>query len=85
MGSDSGSTTVPEQSSRRGSSGRVELSLVWSRPNEFRWSEVRAPKNTYLFERKKILAIQFHVPAAPMGTPRSAYDFCVSALTFLRD
>jgi hypothetical protein len=53
--------------------------------NQFRWSDVRAPKSTYVFDRKKIVAIQFHVPAAPLHAARSAYEFCISGLTFLRD
>jgi hypothetical protein len=53
--------------------------------NEFRWSEVSAPRATYAFDHTKILAIQFHVPAVTSGTSRSAYEFCISNLTFLTE
>lgn len=52
--------------------------------NEFRWTDVAAPRpENYTFDRKKILAIQFHVPAVVSGTERSPYEFCISNLTFL--
>jgi hypothetical protein len=53
--------------------------------NEFRWDEVQAPRTNYDFDRTKILAIQFHVPAITSGTERGPYGFCISNLTFLRE
>jgi hypothetical protein len=53
--------------------------------NEFRWDEVQAPRENYDFDRTKILAIQFHVPAITSGTERGPYEFCISNLTFLRE
>lgn len=53
--------------------------------NEFRWADVRAPRTSYVFERSKILAIQFHVPAITTGTERGAYSFCIKNLEFLTE
>jgi hypothetical protein len=75
----------PDGSPYWGATSDYPPSAVVVGSNQFRWSDVRAPKSTYVFERKKIVAIQFHVPAAPLNTERSAYDFCISELTFLRD
>ena len=53
--------------------------------NEVRFSAVTGPRTSYTFDRTKILAIQFHVPAITVGTTRGAYRFCVKNLTFLKD
>jgi hypothetical protein len=51
--------------------------------NEFRFSEVAVPTSNYEFDRTKILAIQFHVPAITSGATRGAYEFCISKLSFV--
>jgi hypothetical protein len=53
--------------------------------NEFRWADVKPPRMNYEFDRTKIVAIQFHVPAVTSGTTRGAYTFCISNLTFLTE
>ena len=68
-----------------GADERYPPSPVISGRNEFRWADVSAPRDTYAFDRTKILAIQFHVPAVTSGTSRSEYEFCISNLTFLRE
>jgi hypothetical protein len=51
--------------------------------NELRWDDVKSPRENYAFDRTKILAIQFHVPAITSGSMRGAYHFCIKNLTFL--
>lgn len=68
-----------------GASPQYPPSRVVAGVNQFRWSDVRAPKTSYAFETARILAIQFHVIAVPVNGIRSPYEFCVSDLTFLRD
>jgi hypothetical protein len=53
--------------------------------NQFRWNEVAVPTTNYAFDRTKILAIQFHVPAITSGANRGAYSFCISNLTLLTE
>ena len=53
--------------------------------NEFRWADVRAPRTNYEFDHRKILAIQFHVPAVTSGTTRGDYVFCIKNLAFLTE
>lgn len=54
--------------------------------NTIHWSEVRKPGTTpsYVFDRSRMLGIQFHVPAVT-APPAGEYAFCVSKLTFLRE
>jgi len=67
-----------------GADNRYPPSKVVVGRNEFRWADVAAPRpENYTFDRTKILAIQFHVPAVVSGTERSPYEFCISNLTFL--
>lgn len=68
-----------------GASAAYPPSRVVAGTNEFRWPEVLAPKSTYVFDKARILAIQFHVIAVPVNGVRSPYEFCISELTFLRD
>jgi hypothetical protein len=68
-----------------GEDGSYPASNVAVGHNEFRWEDVTPPRTTYDFDRTKILAIQFHVPAITAGTSRGQYEFCISNLTFLRE
>jgi hypothetical protein len=54
--------------------------------NVVRWDAVKKPGTamTYVFDKTRMLGIQFHVPAVKLA-PRGAYNFCVSKLTFLRN
>jgi hypothetical protein len=52
--------------------------------NELSFAAVLPPRTSYTFDRTKILAIQFHVPAVTSGTTRGAYSFCIKNLTFLK-
>jgi len=56
--------------------------------NEFLWQDVSAPPDAwseYVFDRRKILSIQFHVPALTKDPVRLPYSFCISHLAFLRE
>jgi hypothetical protein len=57
--------------------------------NTVRWTDIKYPvsvpgTNYVAFDVKRILGIQFHVPA--VGTaPKAPYNFCISNLTFIRN
>jgi hypothetical protein len=53
--------------------------------NEVRWADVRPPRTNYEFDRTKILAVQFHVPAVTSGSERSPYSFCINYFELLTD
>jgi len=60
--------------------------VVSPQVNVVRWDAVKKPgtATTYVFDKARLLGIQFHVPAVKTA-PRGAYGFCISKLTFLRD
>jgi hypothetical protein len=45
-------------------------------------TNVKPPRTNYEYEPKRMLGIQFHVPAS--GAARSQYAFCISNLTLIR-
>jgi hypothetical protein len=47
-------------------------------------TDVKPPRTNYAYVPNKMLGIQFHVPAVA-APPRSAYEFCIKNLTFLRE
>ena len=60
--------------------------VVSPQVNVVRWEAVKKPgtSTTYVFDKARLLGIQFHVPAVK-AAPRGAYAFCISKLTFLRE
>ena len=85
----SGSTTDdhPDGAPYWGGDASFSASPVVTSPevNVIRWDAVRKPGKdaSYLFDKTRLLGIQFHVPAVASAPP-GAYSFCVSKLTFLR-
>jgi hypothetical protein len=86
----SGSTTDdhPDGAPYWGASSSFGNSPVMTSPsvNVVRWDSVRKPGTapTYVFDKSRMLGIQFHVPAVKTAPP-GAYTFCISKLTLLRD
>jgi hypothetical protein len=54
--------------------------------NVVRWDAVKKPgtAQTYVFDKARMLGVQFHVPAVKMAPPGD-YAFCVSHFTLLRE
>jgi hypothetical protein len=80
-----GSTTDqhPDGSPYWGASMTYPASPVMARVNRVLWSDIHPPRTNYVFEPRRMLGIQFHVPAIAVQ-PRGAYGFCISNLTLLR-
>ncbi len=81
----SGSTTDdhPDGAPYWGATSVFPASNVVAGTNRVVWSEVQPPRTNYVFDTKRILGIQFHVPAVP-GPNKGPYAFCVENLTLLR-
>jgi len=75
----------PDGSPYWGATSNFQSSPAVVGHNEIAWSAVLPPRTSYTFDQKKILAIQFHVPAVTSGTTRRGYTFCIRNLTFLTD
>ena len=82
-----GSTTDdhPDGAPYWGGNASFSNSPVSPGHNELHWAEVKKPGTTpsYVFDKARLLGIQFHVPAVQTSPP-GAYSFCVSHLTLLR-
>lgn len=82
-----GSTTDdhPDGAPYWGGNASFSNSPVQAGHNELRWADVKKPGTTpsYVFDKARLLGIQFHVPAVQTAAP-GAYAFCVSHLTPLR-
>lgn len=60
--------------------------VVSPQVNVVHWDAVKKPGTSmsYVFDKARLLGIQFHVPAVK-AAPRGSYNFCISKLTFLRN
>ncbi len=53
--------------------------------NRVLWTDIKPPRTNYVFDKARMLGVQFHVPAVPgTSTSRGAYSFCIKKLTFLK-
>jgi hypothetical protein len=80
----SGATTDrhPDGSPYWGATSTYPASPVMPGVNRVLFSDIRAPRTNYEFETRRMLGIQFHVPAVA-STPRGTYAFCIKNLTLL--
>jgi hypothetical protein len=79
-----GSTTDrhPDGSPYWGASATYPASPVMSGVNRVLFNDIHPPRTNYVFDTRRMLGIQFHVPAVATA-PKGAYAFCIKNLTLL--